>query len=33
MIALRWSAYGSERSLEDEMNLTLKFLLEGVLRR
>lgn len=33
MIALRWSAYGSERSLEDEMSLTLKFLLEGVLRR
>ncbi|WP_293911873.1 TetR/AcrR family transcriptional regulator [Deinococcus sp.] len=33
MIALRWSAYGTERSLAEEMRLTLSFLMEGVLRR
>ncbi|WP_310583773.1 TetR/AcrR family transcriptional regulator [Deinococcus sp.] len=33
MIALRWSAYGGGRSLQEEMRLTLSFLMEGVLRR
>ncbi|ULH15285.1 TetR/AcrR family transcriptional regulator [Deinococcus sp. KNUC1210] len=33
MIALRWSAYGSDRSLKEEMRLTLAFLMDGVLRR
>ena len=33
MIALRWSAYGSERSFKEEMRLTLAFLMDGVLRR
>ncbi len=33
IVALRWSSYGSERSLQEEMSLTLKFLMEGVLKR
>ena len=33
MIALRWSAYGTEKSLAEEMHLTLSFLMNGVLRR
>ncbi len=33
IIALRWSAYGTERSLAEEMRLTLNFLMEGVLKR
>ncbi|ADV68427.1 TetR/AcrR family transcriptional regulator [Deinococcus maricopensis] len=36
MVALRWSAYGAEptvQSLQDDMRRTLSFLLEGVLRR
>ncbi|ANC71449.1 MULTISPECIES: TetR/AcrR family transcriptional regulator [Deinococcus] len=33
MVALRWSAYGTERPLKDEMRLALGLLLEGALRR
>lgn len=33
IIALRWSAYGTERSLAEEMRLTLSFLMQGVLIR
>ncbi len=33
IIALRWSAYGTERPLAEEMRLTLSFLMEGVLKR
>lgn len=33
MVALRWSAYGTERPLRDEMRLALGLLLEGALRR
>ena len=33
MIALRWSAYGTEKSLAEEMRLTLGFLMDGVRRR
>lgn len=33
IIALRWSAYGTERSLGEEMRLTLSFLMQGVLVR
>ncbi|WP_420597427.1 TetR/AcrR family transcriptional regulator [Deinococcus sp.] len=33
IVALRWSAYGTEKSLTEEMRLTLSFLMEGVLRR
>ncbi|WP_168733564.1 TetR/AcrR family transcriptional regulator [Deinococcus sp. Arct2-2] len=33
MVALRWSAYGTERTLQEEMRLALTLLLEGALRR
>lgn len=33
LVALRWSSYNSERSLQEEMKLTLDFLMEGVLKR
>lgn len=33
MTALRWSAYGSERTLAEEMRLNLAFSLGGVLKR
>ncbi|WP_161881805.1 TetR/AcrR family transcriptional regulator [Deinococcus alpinitundrae] len=33
IIALRWSAYGTERSLAEEMRLTLSFLMQGVMVR
>ncbi|MFC4452153.1 TetR/AcrR family transcriptional regulator [Deinococcus sonorensis] len=33
MIALRWTAYGTERSLHEELRSTLGFLMDGVLRR
>ncbi|AZI41506.1 TetR/AcrR family transcriptional regulator [Deinococcus psychrotolerans] len=33
IIALRWSAYGTDRSLSEEMRLTLGFLMEGVVKR
>lgn len=33
IVALRWSAYGTERSLAEEMRLTLNFLMEGVKKR
>lgn len=33
MVALRWSAYGTERSLQEEMRLALNLLLEGAIRR
>ncbi|WP_414656858.1 TetR/AcrR family transcriptional regulator [Deinococcus sp. VB343] len=33
MVALRWSAYGTERPLRDEMRMALGLLLEGALRR
>lgn len=33
MVALRWSAYGSTRTLHEEMRLALNLLLEGTIRR
>jgi len=33
MVALRWSAYGTERTLQEEMRLALNLLLEGALKR
>lgn len=33
MVALRWSAYGSTRTLHEEMRLALNLLLEGAVRR
>lgn len=33
MVALRWSAYGTERSLREEMRLALNLLLEGAVKR
>lgn len=33
MVALRWSAYGSERSLHDELHLALKLMLDGAIIR
>lgn len=33
MVALRWSAYGTERSLQEEMRLALHLLLEGAVKR
>ncbi|EYB68460.1 TetR family transcriptional regulator [Deinococcus phoenicis] len=33
MVALRWSAYGTERTLQEETRLALNLLLEGALRR
>lgn len=33
MVALRWSAYGSNRTLHEEMRLALNLLLEGAVRR
>lgn len=33
MVALRWSAYGTERPLQEEMRLALNLLLEGAVRR
>lgn len=33
MIALRWSAYGTERTLHEELKLALDFMLEGALTR
>ncbi|MFD2608192.1 TetR/AcrR family transcriptional regulator [Deinococcus taklimakanensis] len=33
MVALRWSAYGTERTLQEEMRMALNLLLEGAVRR
>ncbi len=33
MVALRWSAYGTERPLKEEMRLALNLLLEGAVKR
>ncbi len=33
MVALRWSAYGTDRSLQEEMRLALALLLEGAIKR
>lgn len=33
MVALRWSAYGSERTLHEELRLALDFLLDGAIQR
>ena len=33
LVALRWSAYGSERTLQEEMRLALNLLLEGAVKR
>ncbi|MFC3859759.1 TetR/AcrR family transcriptional regulator [Deinococcus antarcticus] len=33
MVALRWSAYGTERPLHEEMRLALNLLLEGAIKR
>lgn len=33
MVALRWSAYGTERPLRDEMHMALDLLLQGALER
>lgn len=33
MVALRWSAYGTERPLQEEMRLALNLLLEGAVKR
>lgn len=33
MVALRWSAYGTERTLRDEMHMALDLLLQGALER
>ena len=33
MVALRWSAYGTERTLQEEMRLALSLMLEGAIKR
>lgn len=33
MVALRWSAYGTERPLQEEMRLALNLMLEGAIKR